>query len=129
MADVDPRVVAGTTRMLERQRLEGGTHLGWRAGFGAPAAMERFGTGRPLVGYLTHERLLEDGATVSLAGSTKSVLEAEVALHLARDVPPGATGAEALAAVGGISVAIEVADLDVPPEDVEEIVAGNIYHR
>ena len=131
-AGVDPRIAAGTTRMLERRRRElagGATHLGWKAGFGAPAALERLGTDRPLAGYLTRDRLLADGATVSLGGMRQPVLEAEVALVLARDVPPGATAAQARAAVGQVAVAIEVADLDVPPVDVEEIVAGNIYHR
>jgi 2-keto-4-pentenoate hydratase len=118
--------------MLERRRRElddGATHLGWKAGFGAPAALERLATDRPLVGYLTRERLLDEGTTVSLAGMKQPVLEAEVALHLAHEVPEGADAATALAAVGTVGVAIEIADLDTPPEDVEEIVAGNIYHR
>ena len=129
---MDPRIAAGTTRMLERRRRElddGATHLGWKAGFGAPAAMERLGTDRPLVGYLTRERLLDDGATVSLDGMKQPVLEAEVALHLAHEVPAGADAATALAAVGTIGVAIEIADIDGPTDDVEEILAGNIFHR
>ena len=129
---MDPRIAAGTTRMLKRRRRElddGATRLGWKAGFGAPAAMERLGTDRPLVGYLTRERLLDDGATVSLAGMKQPMLEAEVALHLAHEVPAGADAATALAAVGTAGVAIEIADIDAPPDDVEEIVAGNIYHR
>ena len=129
---MDPRIAAGTTRMLERRRRElddGATHLGWKAGFGAPAAMERLGTDRPLVGYLTRERLLDDGATVSLDGMKQPVLEAEVALHLAPEVPAGADAATALAAVGTVGVAIEIADIDGPTDDVEEILAGNIFHR
>jgi 2-keto-4-pentenoate hydratase len=57
------------------------------------------------------------------------MLEAEVCAHLAADVGPGASPASALAAVGGWSVAIELADVSFAPTDVEEIVAGNIYHR
>ena len=118
---MDPRIAAGTTRMLERRRRElddGATHLGWKAGFGAPAAMERLGTDRPLVGYLTRERLLDDGATVSLDGMKQPVLEAEVALHLAHEVPAGADAATALAAVGTVGVAIEIADIDGPTDDL-----------
>jgi 2-keto-4-pentenoate hydratase len=119
--------------MLRRRGRDEGAPLGWKAGFGAPAALERYGAGRPLVGYLTRDRLLVDGATVSLAGSVKPVLEAEIALHVARDLSPQPdgtlTGDQAMAAVGGVGVAIEVADLDVPPEDVERIVADNVYHR
>ena len=57
------------------------------------------------------------------------MLEAEVAAHLGSDVGAGASGSEALAAVVGWSVAIELADLDHTPSDVERILAGNIFHR
>ena len=129
---LDPRIDAGTTRMLAARAAalsSGAVHLGWKLGFGAPAAMEKFGTDRPLVGFLTDDRLLPSGATVDVSGWTKPVLEAEVAAHLGSDLGPGATPAEALAAVSGWSVAIELADLDHAPADLERILAGNIFHR
>ena len=129
---LDPRIATGTTRMLaarEAAHDAGAGHLGWKLGFGAPAAMATFGTDRPLVGFLTRDRLLPSGATVELGAWTKPVLEAEVAAHLGSDLGPGATPAEAIAAVTGWSVAIELADVDVPPQDLEEVLAGNIYHR
>ncbi len=132
MNDLDPRIAAGTRRMLAALRDatdRGAVQRGWKAGFGAPAALASLGTDRPLVGYLPEDRVLPDGASVDVSGWTKPVLEAEVAAHLAADLGPGATPAEALAAVGGWSVAIELADLDRTPDDVEEIVAGNIFHR
>jgi 2-keto-4-pentenoate hydratase len=46
------------------------------------------------------------------------MLEAEIAVHLG----PGDT-------ITGVSAAIELADLDPPPTDVEEILAGGIYTR
>ena len=52
-----------------------------------------------------------------------------MAVHLGRDVSADASPAEALAAVAGWSVAIELADLDPPPTDIEEVLAGNIFHR
>lgn len=132
MRELDPRIVSGTTRMLAALRDatgRGAVHLGWKAGFGAPTALASLGTDRPLVGYLTEDRSLPAGASVDVSGWTRPVLEAEVAAHLAADLGPGATSAEALAAVGGWSVAIELADLDRTPDDVEAIVAGNIFHR
>ena len=125
-------MVAGTARMLARHRDElaaGAQHLGWKVGFGAPAAMERLGLDRPLVGALTTERRLEPGASVSLGGWTHGLIEAEIAAYVGRDVGPTATADEALAAVGGWSLAVELADLDLPPDDVVEILGGNIYHR
>jgi 2-keto-4-pentenoate hydratase len=108
---------------------EGAEPLGWKAGFGAPAAVAKFEIDRPLVGFLTRDRLLPSGATVSVADWTNPMFEAEVAAHLSSDIGPGATSAEALAAVGGWSVAIELADVTPPPTDIEEILAGNIFHR
>lgn len=129
---LDPRIVAGTTRMLAARDAalsSAAQHLGWKLGFGAPAALEKFGTDIPLVGFLTRDRLLDSGASVDVSGWTKPVLEAEVAAHLGTDLGPDVTPVEALAAVSGWSVAIELADVDVPPTDLGEILAGNIFHR
>jgi 2-keto-4-pentenoate hydratase len=129
---LDPRIARGTAKMLAlRQQAiaEGAEPLGWKAGFGAPAALAKFEIDRPLVGFLTRDRLLPSGATVSVADWTNPMFEAEIAAHLSSDIGPGATPAEALAAVGGWSVAIELADLSFAPDDIEEILAGNIFHR
>lgn len=107
----------------------GASPLGWKLGFGSPAALAAFGTDRPLVGFLTHGRLLAPGAAVDVSGWTRPMLEAEVTAHLGRDLGTDASPDEALAAVVGWSVAIELADLDVPPTDIEEVLAGNIFHR
>ena len=118
--------------MLARHRRErdtGAEHLGWKVGFGAPAAMARLGLDRPLVGALTEGRRLPPGASVTVEGWTHGLIEAEVAAYVGRDVAGDATAREALAAVDGWSLAVELADLDLPPDDVEEILAGNIYHR
>jgi 2-keto-4-pentenoate hydratase len=115
---------------LRRARLaEGARPIGWKVGFGAPAAMERLGTDRPLVGFLTDRGLLPDGAAVAIGDWAKPMFEPEVAVHLARDVEDGATWEQVRAAIGGLSAAIELADVDPPLADVESILAGNIYHR
>lgn len=114
-----------------RRRLlgSGATHLGWKVGFGAPASLELLGIRRPLVGFLTDATRVDDGASVSIDGWTRPVAEAEVALYLVADVPVGAGGDAVRAAVGAIGPAIELADVDPPPADPAEILAGNIYHR
>lgn len=132
MTSLDPRIARGTARMLalrDQAIAEGAEPLGWKAGFGAPAALAKFDIDRPLVGFLTRDRLLPSGATVSVADWTNPVFEAEIAAHLSSDIGSGATPAEALAAVGGWSVAIELADVSPPPSDIEQILAGNIFHR
>ena len=46
-----------------------------------------------------------------------------------RDLPAGADRDAVKRAIRGIGPAIELADLDRPPDDVEQILAGNIYQR
>ncbi len=42
--------------------------IGWKVGFGSPAALDRLGIERPLVAPLPASGRLPDGATVSLVG-------------------------------------------------------------
>jgi 2-keto-4-pentenoate hydratase len=129
---LDPRIAAGTSAMLAARSealTAGASPLGWKLGFGAPAALARFGTDRPLVGFLTGDRVLASGASVDVSEWVAPRLEAEVAAHVGRPVAAAASPAEALAAISGWSVAIELADLDPPPADLEEVLAGNIFHR
>lgn len=89
------------------------TPLGWKVAFGSPEGQERLGLDRPLVAPLPDSGLLDSGTTVSLAGWTHPRLEVEVAIWLGR----------------GLGAAIELVDLDFPPDDVERMLAGGIYHR
>jgi 2-keto-4-pentenoate hydratase len=91
--------------------------------------MQKFGIDAPLVGFLLDRGRIEPGAVVSFAGWTKPVLEPEIAVHIGRDLSGGADRAGAAGAIAGLGPAIELADLDPPPEDVEAILAGNIFHR
>jgi 2-keto-4-pentenoate hydratase len=117
-------------QLAERaRRLSAGEeHLGWKVGFGTPPVMEKLGTSAALVGYLVRSAVVESGATVPLAGWAKPVLEPEIAVHLRDDV--AGTDRDAVrAAVAGLGAAIELADLDPPPEDVEAMLAGDLYQR
>jgi 2-keto-4-pentenoate hydratase len=129
---LDPRVARGMERQLawRRARLAAGERpLGWKVGFGSAAAMERLGTDRALVGFLTDAGRLDPGATVSLAGWAAPALEPEIAVRVDRDVPGGASAEEVRDAIGALAPAIELADVDPPPNDVEAILAGNVFHR
>lgn len=96
----------------------GSHHLGWKLGFGSAAAMQRLGTSAPLVGFLTDQSVLRSGATCSIAGWKRAMLEPEIAAYVGRD-----GGIEAL------GCAIELADLDPDVQDVESILACDIFHR
>lgn len=119
------------TQLAKRRELlsSGARHLGWKAGFGSTAAMERLGTSGPLFGFLVDRNLLEAGSTVSIAGWTRPVFEAEIAVHLGSDVRAGANDQEVAAAIAGLGPAVELADSDPAVTGVEEILAGDIFHR
>jgi 2-keto-4-pentenoate hydratase len=128
----DPRVVAGTRELLTRREraLAGGeTHLGWKLAFGAPASLESLGLAGPVLGYMTDATVVEPGATVAIDAWTRPVLEAEIGIHLGRDVPAGIDPAEAAAAIASLGPAIELADADLPPEQLAEVIGAGIYHR
>jgi 2-keto-4-pentenoate hydratase len=115
---------------LRRQRLEAGeTPLGWKVGFGSPASLERLGLGGPLVGFLVREARVFSGASVSVGGWAKAVAEPEIAVHLGADVPGGSGLEEARQAIAALGPAIELADVSFPADDVERILAANIYQR
>lgn len=128
----DPRIARGMEKQLATRRARiaaGEKPIGWKVGLGAPPAMERLRIKAPLIGFMMEKSLLENGATVSLAGWTQPVAEPEVAVHISKDLPGGADRATAIAAIAGIGPAIELADLNPPPDDVEVTLAGNIFHR
>lgn len=91
--------------------------------------MERFGLDGPLVGFITDASVIPDGGVVAISTWTHAVAEPELAVYLGEDLPAGCGEEEASAAISAIGPAIELADIHPPPEDVEEILAGNIFHK
>lgn len=117
-----PAVVAGMEKLLARRAelLAGGaTPIGWKLAFGTEVAMSKVGTTGPVVGFLTDATLIAPGGECSIDGWTSPKLEPEIAIHLG----PGGEG------VAGVSAAIELADADRPPTEIEVVLAGDIYHR
>ncbi len=113
-----------------RLRIEAGeASLGWKLGMGVPAAMTKLGTDAPLVGYLLAPARVDDGGTVSLEGWGTAKLEPEIAVHMGSDLGPGASRADAAAAIAGLGVAIELVDLDPAVDDPEAILAADIFQR
>jgi 2-keto-4-pentenoate hydratase len=126
----DPRVRRGMERQLDlrRRMLAGGARpIGWKLGLGTSAAMEQHGTSAPLVGFLTDRTLVQSGAGVDVGGWGKPTAEPEMAVHVAADLPPAADRATVAAAISGLGVAFEV--VDISGGEVEEILAGDIFHR
>ncbi|HEU0292585.1 MAG TPA: fumarylacetoacetate hydrolase family protein [Anaerolineales bacterium] len=128
----DPRIRRGmeTQFKLRQDRLYSGEKpIGWKVGFGAPAALERLRIDAPLIGFLTDRTLLHSGEIISVASWSKPALEPEIAVYMGKDLPGKLDRRATRDAIASIGPALELADLDFPPDDVEMILAGNIYNR
>jgi 2-keto-4-pentenoate hydratase len=128
----DPRVRRGLEAQLARWRAlraQGFARVGWKIGLNDPAVQARLGLRAAVVGHVTLATVIVPGSAHSLAGGTLVGAEPEVAIHLGADVPPGADGARAAAAIVALGPALEVIDVDAPFDDLEGIVAANVFHR
>ena len=128
----DPRILHGMEKQLQhrRDRLNAGEKaIGWKVGFGALSALERLQIEAPLIGFLTEKTLLPSGETVSITGWVKPAAEPEIAVYMGKDLVGRVDREFAQAAISSIGSAIELADVNFPPDDVERILAENIYNR
>ena len=116
-------------RLLDAAQAQGEQMAGWKVGFGSPSGLALLGLDGPIIGHLLRSGELASGTTVSIDGWTRPVVEAEIAVWIGADVPPGTAPEDVAGLVRAVGPAIELADVDHPPEDAERILAGNIYHR
>lgn len=118
---MDPRVVAGTQKQLESWRAElagGATRVGWKIAFNAEGVQQRVGIDSPVVGYITSNTVLKYGARISIAGASNLLVEPEISIEIGPTLEPASLG-----------TAIEVVDVDTPPDDLERVIASNLFHR
>ena len=117
----DPRVFDGLREQLTswRAELQGGARrVGWKIAFNLPQVQLALGIDECAIGYLTSATLLEDGAEYSAARATRLVAEPEIAVAIGED-----------GGIGSYAPAIELADFDRPLDDLQAIVAEDIFHR
>ncbi len=130
----DTRIVEGMDRQLGLRQLriiEGAQPVGWKVGFGSVGAMESLGIEAPLVGFLTDDVILPDGATVYVADWLNPAAEAEIALFLGADILPGASRNTVRAAIAGVAPAIELIDVNLVTDatTVSAILEANVFNR
>ena len=111
-------VEEGTAALLMRRReicADGAEAIGWKVGFNVPAIQERLELDAPLAGFLTTDSVIEgswdDGYPV--------MVESEVAVEIGDDGR----------SIAALLPALEITD---PPDleiELEQILAGNIFHR
>ena len=87
--------------------------IGWKIAATSKAGQAHIRVDGPLAGRLLKDRVLDNGATISLRGNLMRVAEAEFAFRFGRDLKKRKepyTQAEVLAAVESLHPAIEVPD-------------------
>jgi len=87
--------------------------LGWKIAATSQAGQQHIGVSGPLAGRLSADRCLADGSELSLARNHMSVIEAEFAFLIGRDVSGVREGspltvAQVMQCVSGLHIAIEV---------------------
>lgn len=100
---IQAELMAGTAKPL----------FGWKIAATSLAGQRHINVDGPLAGRILAERVIPDGATVSLAGNAMRVAEAELAFRFGRDLPPRPepfTVDEVMAAVATLHPAIELPD-------------------
>lgn len=100
-----------------RRQLDGlGDIVGWKMGLTVPAVQQHLGLDGPVMGHLPRSALIE--GEHSLAGGTSVALEPELAVEIGQD-----------GGVGRMAVALEVVDLNRSLEELEEVLAENVFQR
>jgi 2-oxo-3-hexenedioate decarboxylase len=98
-------------RASMRRRVDRGEAvIGMKMGLTSKAKMEQMGVHDPIYGHLTDRMRLTEGATISRSEFCHPRIEPEIAFLLARDLRGAVTPGEALAAVGGVTAALEIID-------------------
>jgi 2-keto-4-pentenoate hydratase len=102
--------------LMRRQKIldAGAEPIGWKVGFNVPEIQQKLGIDAPLAGFLTTDSLLEDDWD-----EYPVVVESEVAVEIGDD------GSSIVALLPALELA-DPPDLDL---EIEQILAGNIFHR
>lgn len=114
---------------MRAHQASGARIVGWKAGFGARAVQAQLRLTAPLVGYLVDRAVLPSGERLRLTGWTRPVAEPEIAVYVDRDLSAEVTRATAARAISALAPALELADVDGPTDDVEGILAANVFQR
>lgn len=107
----------GTEAMLVRRTkiLDAGAEpIGWKVGFNVPEIQRKLGLDAPLAGFLTTDSLIEDDWD-----EYPVLVESEVAVEIGDD------GRSIVALLPALELT-DPPDLDL---EIEQILAGNIFHR
>lgn len=133
-SDVAPRGLAdGIAAQLAVARLSGALPpAGFKIGATARRMQDYLGLPGPCGGFMAEAGLHGSGSTLAFAAFLNAGVECELAVVLARDIPPGpCSNDQAAAAIGELMAGIEVVENRYGPLDVlgtPTLVADQVFH-
>jgi 2-keto-4-pentenoate hydratase len=125
------RFAAGMARQLERLRAAlaaGMPRAGWKIGINVPEVLERLGLPHSGVGWLDGSRVFADGVELPMRPEARLHVEPEVALRVARAVPPGCPAQLARGHIAAVHPALEVVSYAKPTAGFDDVLAHCMFH-
>lgn len=107
----------------------GNNRVGWKIGFNDIADQARMKIPSPIVGFLTSDRVMSNGGLYKVSESAKLMVEAEIAILIAKDILETDSKSELEDAIEGFAPAIEIVDVARTSHDVLSILGDNIFHE
>jgi 2-keto-4-pentenoate hydratase len=129
---VDAMIERGMHAQLKhwQDRLAAGhRRVGWKIGFSDPADQRRLQLPSPVIGFLTSDRVLLPGSEYPVKSNSRTMVEAEIGIRLARDVPRCSSREYARASIRTFAPVMEIVDVSRASGDIEAILAGNVFHE
>ncbi len=114
------------------QRVGAASPAGFKIGATARRMQEYLGLSGPAAGFMVAANLYRSGATVRFADYLRPGVECELAVRLARDLPPGpCTREQAAEAVGDLIAGIEIVENrygDLGELGTPTLIADQVFH-
>lgn len=125
------RFKPGMESQLERfrdARAAGMPRRGWKIAINVPEVLRHLDLPHSGVGWLDGNHVLSSGESFVSPPDAKLLVEPEVAIHIASNVPRGSNLNEARACIGGLSPALEIVNYANPGSDFDDVVATCMFH-
>lgn len=107
----------------------GNNRVGWKIGFNDTSDQARMKIPSPIVGFLTSDRVMSNAGLYKVSTSAKLMVEAEIAILIAKDVLETDSKSQLEAAIEGFAPAVEIVDVARTTHDVLSILGDNIFHE
>lgn len=121
----------GMARQIERLQqalARGMPRRGWKIGINVPEVLGRLDLPHPGVGWLDGRRVFSGGAELESQSGKRLHAEPELAIRLARTVPPGCSSPAARDCIGAVHPALEIVDYAKPGAGLDDVVAHCMFH-